>query len=223
MLGFRVAWKIVACSILWTFSAQASAPPQSAPAATEAQASPKPATAKPAKTRAAPPPGKANASHLANGLGDPFPKSTFTPRPNFSLLPKSVNRVELKKTDPTPPQPVVVGAPRQKGKPPATTFHLSQEGKVLTLSFVANDPNFDLNLRKPLSIHMDSDEHLELEPSIISHVDWPKQGNSLTIKMKGAAAGQNNVVLGKAHYTICHKTTHNCLKAGARFGIDVQP
>lgn len=186
--------------------------------------SPKPAaTKKPAATIPVPVSGKPSAAHLANSLGAPFPKNTFTPRPKFSLLPANVDRVEIRKTDPSPPQPVVLGRPRSKGKPPATIFHLSQEGKVLTLSFVAHDPNYDLNLRKPLSIQMDSEEHLELEPSIVSHVDWPKNGNSITIKFKGAAAGQNNVVLGKAHYTICHKKTHNCLKAGARFGIEVKP
>lgn len=137
------------------------------------------------------------------------------PLPKPSPKPPRVKGVHTKTK--TPPQPLVL-APKSLMKravpPPPTGFILSKSsaGKLL-LKYYANNPGFDFDTRAPFVIQLNVNEPLKLNPSVITRENWPKGATQMVLNYQSASTTKDNVILGKAAYTVCERKTKECRRA----------
>jgi hypothetical protein len=145
------------------------------------------------------------------------PKPTQpAPKAASKSKPKAVrkgNGIEVKLARSTP---IVIGGKSTKpGKRPDTGFSLAPvAGKkgTLALTFTSRNPNMSLSTNTGLVAQIYSDEEVEIEPSVITPANWPKNATKtlLTYVFRNAKRGEEYEVQGEVAYTVCHKTTKVC-------------
>jgi hypothetical protein len=121
------------------------------------------------------------------------------------------------KSTPKNPAPLALNPKpkvRSKAALPPSTFVLSKGAKpgTLVLKFQATgDLVFDT--RAPFVIELNPALPLKVSPSVITRSEWPRSGpQQLVLSYSGASTNKNNVILGKAAYTVCTQRTKECRK-----------
>jgi hypothetical protein len=110
------------------------------------------------------------------------------------------------------------GAPAH-ADPTALELAKTAPGK-LTLRFVARDPQYMMNPQGAIAIQLNTDEGFELEPSVITRDEWPKNAGQVTVSYTGTPHG---VVTAKASYGICSRKTRKCETVVQRSVFEVKP
>jgi hypothetical protein len=161
----------------------------------------------------------------------PTPNPTFTPYiPRFHIRPSQIrgkpmpsprpkrHRVRGVHTKPKNTSPVViapkagVGATARPVVPPAT-FELSKSAKPgkLILKYKANISNLEFDSRAPFVIQLVPQGALKVTPLVVTRSDWPKNG-AFELSYQGASKSKDNVIIGKAAFTVCVHQTKECRK-----------
>jgi hypothetical protein len=120
----------------------------------------------------------------------------------------------------------IVIKPREAEPPkaaPMTWFDLSYSAEKLMLSFRTRDSALRLDSRSPLVIQLDTEEPLEIEPSLITAENWPKSGDSMPLAVKGAVRNQDNAVVINASYRVCSSKTKRCQREKSQVMFQFKP
>jgi len=163
----------------------------------------------------------------------PSPTPSVAPSPHVRIRPSQIRGKPMIRPSPKPPRvrgvhtkpkhvSTIVIAPKPgpsskpvRETPPPSTFELSKASKPgrLILKFKANIPNLDFDARAPFVIQLVPTAALKLTPSVITRSDWPKTGpQQMEIAYEGADKTKDNIILGKAAFTVCVHQSKECRK-----------
>jgi hypothetical protein len=160
------------------------------------QAAPKAAVAKPAAVRPRTP--------RASGL-------TMTP-----ISKKVEGPIVIKPHPPT--TPAAKAAPKEP-----TSFQLRKAGGRLMLTFQSDDPRWQLSPKAPLVVQVIAHRPLVIEPSVVMLDVWTQSGGAPSIAYRGAPAGRDQRLVGKAAYTVCDTNTRKCRAVLSLIDFTFQP